>query len=114
MLVRLLYASRSAQTPTHDMMESILAQSRKHNPELGITGILCYGGSIFMQVVEGGRDAVNRLYRDIVRDEWQRGVVRLRYCEAPERRLSNWTYGTGRPREDQSLDAAQVLRETRA
>jgi predicted TIM-barrel fold metal-dependent hydrolase len=91
MLVRLLYASRSAQTLTHEMIESILAQSNKHNSELGITGILCYGGSIFMQVLEGGRDAVNRLYGDIVRDERHTDVVLLHYCEVPERRFANWT-----------------------
>ncbi|MEW5882555.1 MAG: BLUF domain-containing protein, partial [Pseudomonadota bacterium] len=43
MLVRLLYASRTADAVTHEVIESILAQSRKHNPELGITGILCHG-----------------------------------------------------------------------
>ena len=91
MLVRLLYASRSAQTLTPDMIESILAQSRKHNTELGITGILCYGGNIFMQVLEGGRDAVNRLYGDIVRDERHTDVVLLHYCEVAERRFANWT-----------------------
>ncbi|HWR87695.1 MAG TPA: BLUF domain-containing protein [Acidiferrobacterales bacterium] len=52
---------------------------------------MCYGGSIFMQVLEGGRNAVNRLYGDIVRDERHRDVVLLRYCEVPERRFSNWT-----------------------
>jgi hypothetical protein len=91
MLVRLLYASRSAHMLTQEMMDSILAQSRKHNPELGITGILCFSGRIFMQVLEGGRDAVNRLYADIVRDQRHTDVVLLHYCEVQERRFSNWT-----------------------
>jgi hypothetical protein len=93
MLVRLLYASRATQALTHDIIESILAQSRRRNPELGITGILCYSGNMFLQVLEGGREHVNRLYGDIVRDDRHRDVVLLHYCEIPERRFANWTIG---------------------
>ncbi|MEN9482690.1 MAG: hypothetical protein RJB37_570 [Pseudomonadota bacterium] len=92
MLVRLLYASRTdAVTP--EMIDSILAQSRAHNPALGITGILCHGGNVFMQVLEGGRDTVNRLYNDIVRDARHHDVVVLHYEEITERRFSGWTMG---------------------
>jgi hypothetical protein len=93
MLVRLLYTSRSAGPVSQETVESILQQSREHNPELGITGILCYGGDVFKQVLEGGRDAVNHLYGTIVRDARHRDVVLLHYCEVPERRFANWTMG---------------------
>jgi len=92
MLVRLLYASR-ADAVTPEMIDSILAQSRAHNPALGITGILCHGGNVFMQVLEGGRDAVNRLYNDIVRDGRHHDVVLLHHEEITERRFSGWTMG---------------------
>ncbi len=68
MLVRLLYASRAATPVTQEIIESILQQSRAHNPGLGITGVLCHGGDVFVQALEGGRDAVNALYNMIVRD----------------------------------------------
>ena len=93
MLVRLLYASRSAKPVGADVIESILAQSRKHNPELGVTGILCQGGDVFMQVLEGGRAAVNQLYNQIVRDERHHDVVVLHYEEVQERRFGGWTMG---------------------
>lgn len=93
MLVRLLYASHSARPVTAEVIESILAQSRKHNPKLGITGILCQGGDTFMQVLEGGRTAVNLLYNDIVRDERHKNVVILHYEEAAQRKFSGWTMG---------------------
>ena len=60
MLVRLLYASRAVD-PSPDVIEDILAQSRQFNPSCGITGILCYGGGIFLQALEGGRMAVSDL-----------------------------------------------------
>jgi hypothetical protein len=93
MLVRLLYASRSVKPIASEIVESILVQSRKHNPEMGITGILCQSGEVFMQVLEGGRDAVNALYNQIVRDARHQNVCVLHYEEIVERRFAGWTMG---------------------
>ncbi len=93
MLVRLLYASRSSKPIGAEVIDSILAQSRKHNPELGVTGILCQSGDVFMQVLEGGRAAVNQLYNQIVRDERHHDVIVLHYEEIGERRFGGWTMG---------------------
>ncbi len=92
MLVRLLYASRAVDTGT-DAIDAILAQSRQHNPICGITGILCYGGGIFLQAIEGGRMAVSDLYGHIQRDARHRDVVLLHYEEIMERRFGGWTMG---------------------
>ena len=93
MLVRLLYASRAAEAVTQDIIESILASSRQHNPALGITGVLCHGGDVYMQVLEGGRDAVNALYNKIVRDSRHRDIALLHYEEVAERKFAGWTMG---------------------
>jgi hypothetical protein len=93
MLVRLLYASRAADDNRSAAIESIMLQSRTHNPERGITGILCYGGDIFMQVLEGGRMEVNDLYGFITRDSRHKDVAILKYEEITERRFSGWTMG---------------------
>jgi Sensors of blue-light using FAD len=92
MLVRLLYASRCEAT-SPELVDSILSQCRSHNPKLGITGILCHGGDVFMQVLEGGRHQVNELYAHIVRDSRHRDVTLLQYEEIAERRFSGWTMG---------------------
>jgi hypothetical protein len=94
MLVRLLYASRTDRAITPEVIESILKQSREHNPQEGITGTLCFGGDIFMQVLEGGRDAVNNLYNRIVRDNRHGHAVVLHYEEVSERRFGGWTMGS--------------------
>ena len=91
MLVRLLYVSRSVQPVGDDFIESILEQSRKHNTELGITGVLCQSGEFFLQVLEGGRAAVNQLYGQILRDERHRDAMMLHYEEVSERRFASWT-----------------------
>ena len=92
MLVRLLYASR-ALDPSPATIEAILAQSRQYNPPSGITGILCYGGGIFLQAIEGGRMPVNELYGHIQRDARHKDVALLHFEEISERRFGGWTMG---------------------
>lgn len=92
MLVRLLYASRAVD-PSSGAIETILSQSRQYNPASGITGILCYGGGIFLQAIEGGRMAVSELYGHIQRDTRHGDVVLLHYEEISERRFGGWTMG---------------------
>lgn len=92
MLVRLLYASRAVDTHP-DVIHDILSQSRQFNPSCGITGILCYGGGIFLQAIEGGRNAISDLYGHIQKDPRHKDVVLLRYEEITERRFAGWTMG---------------------
>jgi len=93
MLVRLLYASRAADAVDADALAAILRQSKANNPAGGITGLLCYSGGIFMQALEGGRDAVNRLYLRIAADPRHADVLLLSYEEITERRFAGWSMG---------------------
>lgn len=92
MLVRLLYASRAVDS-SPEAIENIITQSRQHNPSSGITGILCFGGHVFLQAIEGGRHAVNELYGHIQRDPRHQDVMLLHYEEIAERRFGGWTMG---------------------
>lgn len=93
MLVRLLYASQAAEAAHDGVIEAILQQARRNNPELGVTGVLCHGGDVFLQALEGGRDQVNALYNRIVCDRRHRRVTLLVYEEILERRFAGWTMG---------------------
>jgi hypothetical protein len=93
MLVRLLYASKCPSGMNPALIDAILQASRKHNPDRGITGILCHSGDVFLQVLEGGRDAVNQLYAQIVTDNRHQQVTLLQYEEITERRFAGWTMG---------------------
>jgi hypothetical protein len=93
MLVRCLYASRAVVAFTPEILDSILAQSRKNNPRLGITGMLCMSDDIFIQVLEGSRNAVCELYNTIVRDSRHTNVQILVYEEITERHFGHWTMG---------------------
>jgi hypothetical protein len=93
MLVRLLYASRAVPAIDHEELVTILRQSKSHNPTVGVTGVLCFSGGIFLQVLEGGRSAVNRLYNRIASDPRHTDVEVLLYEEIGERRFASWSMG---------------------
>jgi len=93
MLVRCLYASRAAVPLSPAIMDSILEQSRRNNPRLGITGMLCMSDDVFIQVLEGGRDEVCELYKTIISDNRHANVRLLVYEEITERRFGHWTMG---------------------
>jgi hypothetical protein len=76
-----------------EQIDLILEQSRRNNPRAGVTGILCYTNNVFIQVLEGGRDEVCKLFNGIVCDDRHLDVRILVYEEISERRFSNWAMG---------------------
>ncbi len=93
MLVRLMYASRAAASMDTEGLHVILRQCRSHNLQLGVTGVLCFSEGTFLQVLEGGRAPVNRLYNTITQDPRHHGVELLMYQEINERRFAGWSMG---------------------
>ena len=93
MLVRLMYASRAVPAIDQDELISILRQSKANNPAQGVTGVLCLSGGIFLQVLEGGRSAVNRLYNRIAAEPRHTDVELMIYEDIAERRFAGWSMG---------------------
>ena len=93
MLVRLLYASRAATPGATEEVAIILRQSKANNPTAGITGVLCCSDDMYLQVLEGGRAAVNRLYNRIVADPRHKDVELLSYQQIGERHFAGWSMG---------------------
>jgi Sensors of blue-light using FAD len=93
MLVRLMYASRAVPAVDHEELMAILKKSKLNNAKDGVTGVLCFSEGIFLQVLEGGRNAVNRLYNRITHDPRHTEVVLLNYDEIEERRFAGWSMG---------------------
>ena len=93
MLVRLMYASRAAATVDQDALLAILKKSKVNNNAAGVTGLLCFSGGIFLQVLEGGRLPVSRLYNRIAADPRHTDVVLLSYDEIGERCFAGWSMG---------------------
>ena len=95
MLVRLMYASRAAAGLDNEEVSAILRQSRAANARDGLTGALCMctAGHLFIQVLEGGRDAVSRRFNRIACDPRHSDVTLLSFEEIEERRFAGWAMG---------------------
>jgi hypothetical protein len=88
-----MYASRAVPAVDQEELVAILKKSKVNNPKAGVTGVLCFSEGIFMQVLEGGRAAVNQLYNRIAADPRHSDVVLLHYDEIAERRFAGWSMG---------------------
>jgi hypothetical protein len=87
----LLLKPRGRQAPgTH---QTNLGEGPRPQPGQRITGILCYGGGIFLQAIGGGRMQVSELFGTIQRDARHKDVALLHYEEISERRFGGWTMG---------------------
>ena len=67
MRARFVYASHACATAEDDI-PGILAWSRQANPELGVTGVLCFLDGVYMQYIEGEETALEALFSSIRKD----------------------------------------------
>ncbi len=92
-LIHLIYCS----TATHEMSEAellaLLQTSRERNERLRITGMLLYGGGVFLQVLEGPAPAVDLLYARLERDPRHHTLIELERESIPERSFPDWSMG---------------------
>jgi hypothetical protein len=91
MLTRLLYVSKPVGPITTHVTASLLENSRLSNNKSEITGVLCQGSGIYMQVLEGERTAVNALYSRIIADTRHHQVELLSFEEVDQRRYGQWS-----------------------
>ena len=91
MMIRLIYASKASEAPSPLLTDRILHRSHAWNAEHGITGVLCEGQGVFLQILEGERSAVTRLYARISADPRHK-ELELIHCESiAERRYGQWS-----------------------
>jgi hypothetical protein len=92
-LIHCIYASSATLAFDERDMPALLAQSRKKNTELGITGILLYiEGSLF-QVLEGRPAAVDAVYSSIGRDPRHSRVTQIIREPIARRSFEDWSMG---------------------
>lgn len=91
MLVRLLYVSQPVGPVTTTMTSLILEKSKSYNKSENITGILCQGSGLWMQILEGERSKVNVLYSRIMSDRNHHNVELLSMEEITQRRFGEWS-----------------------
>ena len=91
MQVRVLYVSRAVGPQTTTVTSSILAKAQAANRLNNISGVLCQGQGLYLQVLEGERSEVHRLYARIVADPRHTDVEMLYLEEITQRRYADWS-----------------------
>lgn len=89
-LVRLIYASRAARLMGMREMVSLLDKAQQHNAARDITGMLAFNREGFLQVIEGGSEAVNDLYHRIAVDPRHHQMTLIGFGEVAERQFADW------------------------
>ncbi len=90
-MYELLYMSIAVKEMTDGELAELLEESRRHNSEVGITGMLLYRNREFMQILEGPRHEVVDLYQGIRADERHTSVVTIHEGPIHDRAFSSWS-----------------------
>ncbi len=90
-LCRLIYSSQAISGLTYPDLKDILEKSEKNNPPLGITGFLCLGNSMFLQMLEGERAVVTQTYNRIINDNRHFNIQLIYFDEIESRMFTDWS-----------------------
>lgn len=92
-LGQLVYASASTSGFALSDLEDVLRVARDRNTRAGITGMLLFENSSFLQVLEGETDRLNVLFGKIQKDPRHTRAVLLLREPIDERSFVDWTMG---------------------
>ncbi len=110
MLNRILYISTAVGPITTAVTGTILRSAQRHNPSNGITGVLCQGQGVYLQVLEGERSQVEALYARISQDKRHESMVLRQQEDIRSRRYGKWAMAHIDLVHMPPLDAAQSQR----
>lgn len=100
----LLYVSSATHPMDRPQLDALLTQARAFNGAHGITGFLLYRDGLFMQMLEGTRDAVRALFERIRQDGRHRDVRVVVEGGLDQRVFPDWSMGY----RDMEAEAANI------
>jgi hypothetical protein len=90
-LSQLIYVSRATRKLSLRDTMAIQDAAKPNNEAHGITGLLCFGGGYFLQVLEGEGDVVSDTFVRIARDPRHDEVRLVDYSIIQARRFDDWS-----------------------
>ncbi len=96
-LTQLIYTSRPFGFD-EATLDDILLAARVNNARRGVTGSLICRADMFMQLLEGPRDAVTATLARILLDDRHVDVAVVHCADVPERLFPDWTMRDDPPR----------------
>ena len=92
-LLQIIYVSTAVRPMSTGDLVSLLLKARIRNERMGITGMLLYREGRFIEVLEGEKANVERIFADIEQDGRHKSVDVLRSEPVPFRSFPNWSMG---------------------
>ena len=90
-LKSLTYTSWARPTLGPEDVEAILRSAQINNPLDGITGIMIFNGTAFMQVLEGSETGVRDLFQRLVNDQRHSNITIRREQMIAARSFPDWS-----------------------
>ena len=90
-LYRLIYVSQAISGLEYPDLVEILDKSERNNRKVGITGMLGFGDSMFLQVLEGSRRLVSQTYNRILLDKRHVNAELIDFSEIEYRDFGVWS-----------------------
>ncbi|MEM9286020.1 MAG: BLUF domain-containing protein [Pseudomonadota bacterium] len=106
---RLIYLSSAFRKPDQAMLDSILADARKFNSNIGVTGMLVAHGAKFLQVLEGESVQVEAVMKRVCASQKHGGIITLSDAKVDRRLFPEWTMGYERLSTDEEIDGFTTI-----
>jgi hypothetical protein len=90
-LYRLIYVSQAVAGLEYPDFIQILQKSEFNNKQVGITGMLVFGDSMFLQVLEGSRGTISQTYNRILLDKRHVNAELIDFSEIEHRNFTVWS-----------------------
>lgn len=101
-MYHLVYTSHATKPFSESDLIALLRECRDSNQKEGITGMLLYIQGKFIQVLEGKKETVIKLYERIALDPRHLRVAVIEEGESHERIFKNWSMGFRRLTEQEA------------
>ena len=89
-LTELVYSSATPEPMSPEAVRALLEHAREKNTRMGVTGLLCYDGQGFLQIIEGESAVILDLFHAIQNDPRHTDIHILHDGEIEERAFSDW------------------------
>jgi len=90
---RIIYCSQATHDSSPEELVALLELSRSNNERAGLSGMLLYSSQSFLQVLEGGVDALATTYARIGADDRHTNLRLLLDAEVAAPMFPDWTMG---------------------
>lgn len=93
MLYRIIYLSSGLKDLTTSDVKEILVKAKENNRDKNITGVLLYLDKNFIQVLEGEKEDIIKLYQKISLDHRHKNVIKVIEGNIVSRQFDKWDMG---------------------